>query len=60
MSVLERLESIKVGFELPFWDGLKWWVRIRPKPLFMPRLPTRFMSAEAMEWIKKRPRIVKR
>ena len=57
---MERLESIKVGFELPFWDGLKWWVRIRPKPLFMPRLPTRFMSAEAMEWIKKRPRIVKR
>jgi len=57
---LERLESIRRGFELPLWEGVKWWWRIRPKPIFMPRLPERLMSVEAVDWIKKRPRIVRR
>jgi len=60
MSVLKRLESIRVGIELPFWDGVKFWVRTRPKPLFLPRLPERLKSNEAIAWVKRRPKVVKR
>lgn len=55
---MERVSSIREGFELPFWEGVKWWFRVRPKPLFIPRLPKRLMSDEVIEWIKKRPKLM--
>ncbi len=55
---MERLESLRGGFKLPFWEGVKWWWRIRPKPLLFPRLPERLMSNKTVEWVKRRPKLV--
>lgn len=58
MSFLKRLTE-PIGFQLPIVESIRWWVKIRPQPVYLPRLPEKLMPDEVTAWIRNRPKVMR-
>lgn len=58
MSFLKRLTE-PIGFQLPIVESIRWWVKIRPQPVYLPRLPQKLMPDEVTAWIRNRPKVMR-